>query len=205
VIAYAMQGIALALPATLMPGPLMAFLLAASLRSGWKRTLPAALAPLASDGPIIALVLVILTRTPQTLLDLLRAAGGLFLLYLATGVLREWRARRPDLEPAPGSVRRTFLQAVLMNVLNPNPYLFWSVVMGPIVISAWRETPRNGIVFLAAFYATFVVGLATLIVLFGTVGRLDPRVRRALAAVSGSVLAGFGIYQLILAAGRLLG
>lgn len=47
---YLLQGATLALPATLMPGPFQAFLISCSLRSGWKRTLPAAFAPLATDS-----------------------------------------------------------------------------------------------------------------------------------------------------------
>jgi len=80
---YFFQGAALAMSATIMPGPFQAFLLSKALQNGWKRTLPAAFAPLVTDGPIIALVLLILTRMPPRLIDLLHLAGGLFILYIA--------------------------------------------------------------------------------------------------------------------------
>ncbi|HDZ24803.1 MAG TPA: lysine transporter LysE, partial [Desulfobacteraceae bacterium] len=62
---YALQGATLALAATLIPGPFQAFLVSYALRNGWKRTLPAAFAPLISDGPVIFLVLFVLVKTPK--------------------------------------------------------------------------------------------------------------------------------------------
>ena len=55
-----------AFAAALQPGPLQAYLLASVAQRGWKRTLPAALSPLLSDGPIILVVLLVLTRLPDS-------------------------------------------------------------------------------------------------------------------------------------------
>jgi len=49
---YVLQGAALALSATIMPGPFQAFLLSKALRNRWRRTLPAAFAPIATAGKI---------------------------------------------------------------------------------------------------------------------------------------------------------
>ena len=46
---------AVAFAAAIQPGPLQAFLLARVAAAGWKRTLPAVLAPLLSDIPIATL------------------------------------------------------------------------------------------------------------------------------------------------------
>ncbi|NJN98663.1 MAG: LysE family transporter [Anaerolineales bacterium] len=80
-----MQGLTLGLSATAAPGPFQAFLLGQALKHGWKQTLPATLAPLVSDGPIIFLVLLVLTQTPLWFLNGLQIVGGLFVLYLAKG------------------------------------------------------------------------------------------------------------------------
>ena len=45
---YFLQGATLAISAAIMPGPYQAYLLSQALRHGWKRTLPAAFAPLAT-------------------------------------------------------------------------------------------------------------------------------------------------------------
>jgi len=70
-------GAGLAFAAVVQPGPLQAFLLSRAATDGWKRTLPAAFAPLLSDGPIALLALVVLSRFPLAAQNLLRAAGGL--------------------------------------------------------------------------------------------------------------------------------
>ncbi len=80
---YLLQGLTLGLSAAATPGPFQAFLLSQSARIGWRRTLPAACSPLLSDGPIIVLVMLILTSMPGLFLEALRFGGGLFLLYLA--------------------------------------------------------------------------------------------------------------------------
>ena len=61
---YLLQGIGLGLAAVLRPGPFQAHLISQSLSNGWRRTLPAALAPLISDGPIIIVCLLVLRQVP---------------------------------------------------------------------------------------------------------------------------------------------
>ena len=180
-----------------MPGPFQAYLLSQALKSGWKRTLPAALAPLVTDGPIIAIVLLVLTQMPQCFLDIIRIVGGLFILYLARGVFLDLRnaasiSRLPD-----NAASQSFINAVFMNLLNPNPYIFWGVVAGPILLSGWRETPGLGISFLLGFYGTFVCSLATLILAFSTAGRMSVKINRFLSLVAGSGLLAFGVYQIV--------
>ena len=70
---------------SIQPGPFQAFLLSLVARYGWRRAMPAVLAPLVSDPPIVAIVLLVLTRLPEQFLAALRVAGGLFLLFLAWG------------------------------------------------------------------------------------------------------------------------
>ncbi len=194
-IIYLLQGATLALSAAIMPGPFQAFLLSRALRHGWRRTLPAALAPLVTDGPIISLVLFVLTRTPQEFLDILRIAGGLFILYLARGIFLTLRQADKMLAPPAGAGRQAFLHALMMNFLNPNPYIFWSVVAGPIVLTGWRTSPALGITFLAGFYGTFVSSLVVLIILFASAGKLGPRTTKILACMAALALVAFGIYQ----------
>jgi threonine/homoserine/homoserine lactone efflux protein len=195
-ILYFLQGAALSLPAAIMPGPFQAFLISQALKNGWKRTLPAVLAPLVTDGPIIALVLFILTQTPQWFLDILRIAGGFFIIYLSRGVFVALKTPGPALEPSGHAARQTLLNAIVLNFLNPNPYIFWSVVAGPIMLSGWRESAKLGITFIVGFYGTFVCILVALIVVFATAGRLNPQVNRILTVITAVALAAFGVYQI---------
>ena len=63
-IAYLLLGATYAFAAAAQPGPFQTFLISRAVSQGWRRTLPAALAPLVSDGPIIVLALLVLTQVP---------------------------------------------------------------------------------------------------------------------------------------------
>jgi len=139
---YIIQGIGYGFAAAVQPGPLQTYLIAQTLSKGWKMTLPAALAPLISDGPIIAFCLLILSQVPLWLQRFLYIAGGLF------------------------------------------------------VLAGWRETPINGVGFLAGFYVTMILSLGTLIIVFGSTRQLGPRVKRALLGISAVALFCFGLIQL---------
>jgi threonine/homoserine/homoserine lactone efflux protein len=194
---YLIIGGGFAFAAAVQPGPLMAFLLSSVVRSGWRHTLPAALSPLISDGPVALLVLLVLSRITEGMMRILMAAGGAFLLYLAWGSFRQWRRGVSEAEAPGRSPPRTMLQAAMVNILNPNPYIGWSLVLGPAAIKAWHETPANAVALIVSFYAVIVVSLVCIIVLFGTTGFLGPRGRRALVLVSSLVLAALGVYRIV--------
>ncbi len=195
-----MIGSGFAFAAAVQPGPLQAFLLARVTASGWRRTLPAAFAPLLSDGPIAVLALLVLGRMSGGLLHVLRAAGGLLLLYLAWGAYRQWRGPDEAGVTLADQTPRTLLQAALVNLLNPNPYLGWALVLGPTAAAAWRVAPHNAVALVAAFYVTMVVSLAALIAAMGSARLLGPRGQHALLLTSALLLAGIGVYQLALSA-----
>jgi len=200
-LSYLLFGSGFALAAVLQPGPLQAFLASRVAASGWRRTLPACLAPLLSDIPIALLALLVLRELPPLFQELLRAAGGLLLLYLAWIAYRQWRS--PSEAVVSGSAPRTFLEATLVNLLNPHPYIGWTLVLGPSLIAAWNEHGTYAVALVVAFYGTLVVGLAAFILLVGTARFLGPRGQRALVGVSAALLAALGIYLLAVAVGGL--
>jgi threonine/homoserine/homoserine lactone efflux protein len=193
---YLLQGIGCGFAAAVQPGPFQTYLISQTLKNGWRRTLPAALAPLVSDGPILALVLLVLSQMPVWLTRFLYIAGGCFILYLAVGAFRAWRGFVMASPVATESSQQSVFKAAMMNALNPNPYIYWSLVTGPILIAGWRETPFNGMGFLLGFYVTIVSTMAGTIALFGLARQLGPRVNRALLGISAVALACFGLYQL---------
>ncbi len=195
---YLFVGCGFAVAAALQPGPLQAFLFSRAARSGWARTMPAAFAPLVSDVPVAALVLLVLVRVPHAVQALLQAAGGILLLYLATAAYRDWRrdADAPQHDEH-ASAPRTLGQAVAINIFNPNPYLGWSLVLGPLVMRAWRDAPSYAVIFVVAFYGTMVAMLALTVIAFSATRLFSPRVQRALVIASAVLLAMIGIVQLV--------
>jgi threonine/homoserine/homoserine lactone efflux protein len=196
VLIYLLQGIGYGFAAAVQPGPFQTYIISQTLSKGWRRTLPAALAPLISDAPIIAFVLMVLRQVPAWLQRFLYIAGGLFILYLAFNACVTWRDWHKASRATEPPSQQNVLRAAMMNLLSPGPYLFWSLVTGPILLTGWRETPANGIGLLVGFYAAMVTCLAGIILLFGTARQLGPKVNRALLGTSALGLACFGLYQL---------
>jgi threonine/homoserine/homoserine lactone efflux protein len=80
----------------------------------------------------------------------------------------------------------------MMNLLNPNPYIFWSFVSGPILINAIAQSWYHAIAFLFGFYGVFMLTMVAFIVLFQQTRRLGPRTVKAIQLLSIIILAVFG-------------
>ena len=189
-------GCGFAFAAAVQPGPLQAFLLSSVSQNGWKRTLPASFSPLLSDGPIALFVLLLLNQISTAMYGILQAAGGFLLLYFAWTSYRQWKRYSVIVPDNHGLMPRTLIQESMVNILNPNPYLGWSLVLGPAFLAAWQKSPIHAFTLIIAFYATMVVVLACIIFLFGTTRFLSPAGRRILILVSAIILAAMGTYQL---------
>ena len=199
---YLFIGCGFAFAAAIQPGPLQAFLLSSVVQKGWQRTLPASFAPLLSDGPIALLVLLVLNRIPETMSRILQASGGIFLIYLAWASYKQWKQQITTEPNTNDSAPRTLVQATTINLLNPNPYIGWSLVLGPAVLAAWHQNSINAVVLIIAFYTTMVIVLACTIFLFGTTRFLGSSGRRTLILISAVTLAVLGTYQLVAALQR---
>ncbi len=194
ILTFLLQGLFLGLSAAATPGPFQIFMISQSLNIGWRRTLPAVLAPLLSDGPIILLMTVALVHLPPGVLNLIRIVGGLYVLYLGWKAIQSYRYFQlvvPDDE-----TRKTVWQAIVTNLLSPGPYIFWSMLAGPVLVRGWQEDPAYGLIFLFGFYLAMIGGSALLVVVFGAARQLGPRLNRALIGLAGLALIGFGLYQL---------
>jgi threonine/homoserine/homoserine lactone efflux protein len=195
-ITYLLIGFTYAFAASIQPGPLQAFIISQTLKNGWKKTIPAAFAPVLSDIPIIILVLLILSNVPHGLLRFLQIGGGLLLLYLAynsyKNVMQFEKLNTHD------EIKNdnTLFKAVLVNTINPNPYLGWSLVMGPLFIKGYHESPVNGFALIGGFYITIIICQMGIIILFGMARNLGPKIARISLGIASAGLAAFGIFLL---------
>jgi threonine/homoserine/homoserine lactone efflux protein len=189
-------GTSFAFAAAVQPGPLQAYLIAQTVTNGFRRTVPATFAPLLSDIPIATLVLLVLTNIPLQFVLVLQFIGGAFLLYLAWGAYRSFRNYQHSLSTPLMSRSQTFFKGVLVNLLNPNAYLGWAFVMGPLVAGAWRQAPVNSLVVIAAFYVTMISANIVILALFARARAVGPRVARTLVGLSAVALGAFGLYQI---------
>lgn len=195
---YLLQGLTLGFTASVSPGPFLAFMLSQTLANGWRRTLWLALAPFVTDGPIIALCLLVLTQMPDWFVRVLEVAGGLLLIYLAKGA---WDVYRKSLQPTPTvettpSDKAGFTKAIAMNAVSPGPYLFWGTVGGPLLIESWHKSVGQAASFVVGFYLTLIGGIVGYVILFAVASRIDPRITRALNFISALMLLLFGLYRI---------
>lgn len=203
---YLLQGLGYGGAAAAQPGPFQAYLLSQTLKNGLRSTLVAALAPLMSDGPIVLLVLLVLTQMPDWFVAALRFGGGFFLLFLAYRAYRAASVMAVDTAVSlpPTEKRQSIREAALMNMLSPNAYIFWSTIAGPIFLEGWRQAPTHGLAFMIGFYGALIGGFMSFVVLFGVLGQASPKLNRVLGFVSAVALFGFGLYQIWLGAQRFL-
>jgi threonine/homoserine/homoserine lactone efflux protein len=193
---YLFLGITYAFAAAVQPGPFQTYLISQTLNDGWIKTFPAAFAPLISDVPIIALVVLILSNIPGWFSQSLQFFGGLYLLYLAFGTFKNWKNYyKRDIFHSHSS-QQTVLKAALVNFLNPNPYLAWSLIMGPLLIKGWQQNPSIGLALLIGFYATLIIVTLGIMLLFAAAKSLGHRVSRTLIGISGLAMTGFGLYEI---------
>ncbi|MGE5496666.1 MAG: LysE family translocator [Syntrophothermus sp.] len=197
-IQYLILGITFAFAAAVQPGPFQSYLISQSLSKGWRRTFVSAFAPLFSDGPIIILTLFILTRMPHWLISVLQLSGGAFLFYLAFESFKTWKKYDPNNQLTPEPDNRPLWKAVMVNLLNPNPYLGWSLVMGPLLLKGWRENPAYAVSLLTGFYTTIILGSFTIVLIFSAARTLGPRLNRTLLGLSVITIAGFGCFELFM-------
>jgi threonine/homoserine/homoserine lactone efflux protein len=192
-----LQGAGLGLTACISPGPLLVYLITQSLSGGWKRGAIVAFAPLISDAPIIIAILLLLNRLPPLFLRLISIVGGIFIFYLAWGLWQKWRLDKQFIPDLGSTVHLNLGRAVLMNYLSPGPYMFWTLVNGPLLLRALHQSILHGIVFLVSFYGIFIGGMLVLAGIFAQARRLGPRLVRALLLVSIVILILFGASLLV--------
>ncbi len=178
-----------------MPGPFQAFLIETAARRGHRAAALAALAPLLSDGPIILIATLLLSRLPDWTLPLLRLVGGAYVLYLGLAAFVAWRQEqgRPDATKTCSRPGASAIQAATINLLSPGVYLYWGTVSGPLLVEGWRHRPLSGVAFLALFYGVMLLASQALVLAMAKLAALSDRLTRAIQAASILLMWAFAV------------
>jgi len=147
-------GTTLGLSAGFAPGPLLTLVLSETLQYGVKAGIKVAVAPILTDLPIILLTLFILAKLSyfQTALGLIALGGGCFIIYLGYTNLRIKDVTIDLTDIKPISLRK----GILVNAMNPHPYLFWLTVGAPLTMKAMQQGALTVTVFIGSFYLCLV-------------------------------------------------
>ena len=148
------SGVLLGLSCGLAPGPLLALVLAQTLRHGAREGCKIALTPLVTDAPIIVVALVLAAKLAalRPLLGIVSIAGGAFVLYLAWENFSPVRLHGE----APAARPRSWLKGILTNLLSPHPWLFWLTVGAATLAKAIAQSWLVAVAFLFGFYLLLV-------------------------------------------------
>ncbi len=192
------QGISIAFAAGAQPGPFTTFLIGRTLAQGWRKSIILVLTPLVTDVPIIVLALIILKQFPPELIRLVQLVGGLYLLWIAYGSWKQFRAGtisfKADDSSAGVSQQKLLMQGAVMGWLSPGPYIFWATLNGPLLVRGLNESVLSGVGFLLGFYGTFIGILSLYVLVFDRLRRIDERVTRGIIVVTLIVMVVFGFW-----------
>lgn len=193
---FIIPAISLGLSAAALPGPLQAYLANITLLYGWRRAAFILLAPIITDTPIVIVVVFLLGQLPEGVIPIIRLTGGILLLWIAWGAWQGWK--RGDSiggdggAPSDGRVRAILGTAILMNLLSPGPYLFWTTVNGPLLREALAISVLHGAAFVLSFYGVFLGGWLLLSISLDRLGQLNARLTRLFLLAMIILLVWFG-------------
>lgn len=190
-----------------VPGPGMMFLLAHGMVGGRRAGITAALG--LATGTVLhtvaaALGLSALLNAAPFALDVVRIGGAIFLLYLAADSLRSARKRnteltddvRASIAARDGSLKRTYLSAILNNLANPKVVLFFlAFVPQFITAGGWPVSIQilvlGGLLIVLGFVMDGAIGLAA--GTFSAALRARPSIQQWLQRVSAAIFGGLAV------------
>ncbi|MED5398068.1 MAG: LysE family translocator [Candidatus Thermoplasmatota archaeon] len=185
-------GVALGIIEGIKPGPLLTMVIRESLSKGLKAGMWTAAAPIFTDGPLIIVSLFFagwMATEPSVLLTI-SALGALFLTKMG---LECFSLELPD-PGMEGDASGSFKRGVLTNLLNPNVYVFWFLIGGPLMASASEQEPVAPVIYAIAFLLTIILVKASIAWIFVGGGTwLSPRRYRIAMVICGLAMLGFAV------------
>ena len=203
ILGLAIAGATLGIVEGIKPGPLLTMVIRETLSGGLRAGLWTAAAPIFTDGPLVIFSLFAaawIATNPSALL-VITLAGAIFLAqmgYECFGL--EPPTLDEDAPPPTGS----FLRGVITNLLNPNVYVFWFLIGGPLMASAADEEILAPIAYAITFLVTIMLTKAAIAyAIHRASGNISATVYRRLLTICGIVMIGFSLYYAMQAYGLL--
>lgn len=190
---FLLKGLALGFGNGIAPGPFLALVIAASLRGGFRNGAVLALSPLITDLPIIAASMLVLAQLASPIIGGLSMVGALVLGWYAYEAFRDARStslselRSGAFQAQPA--RHALREGIVANAVNPNPWMFWITVGGPLLSEAWSQSPLSAAAFVVPFYGLLIGSKVAVAAALGAGRtRLSDRGYRVLLSSAGLLL-----------------
>jgi len=148
------MGAIFGITAGISPGPLLTLVITETLTHNKTEGIKVAMAPLITDFPIIALAFLVFTRISElnVLMSLISFLGGIFLIYLGYEC---FKTKGLDVDNQKNK-HKSLLKGVIVNILNPHPYLFWITVGTPIALKAYQLSLTAAVLYFLSFYSLLI-------------------------------------------------
>ncbi len=132
----------------------MTLVISETLKNNRKEGMKVAIVPLITDIPIVLITILIISKLSSfnLILGSISILGSIFVGYLA---YENISLKEIKLKPFEKST--SFRKGIIVNFLNPNPYIFWFTVGAPLVVKALDVNVYAAASFIAGFYI-FLVG-----------------------------------------------
>ena len=165
VIGLALAGITLGVVEGVKPGPLLTTVIKETLTNGFKGGIRAASAPFFTDGPLIIFSIFMASYiADQPLLFCgIAVLGAIFLTRMG---MECFNPVIPDIDATDVDLTQSLKKGILTNLLNPNAYIFWLLIGGPLMATAADSEPTAPFAYAISFLVSIVLVKITIAYLF---------------------------------------
>ena len=140
VLGLAIAGITLGVVEGVKPGPLLTTVIKETLTSGFRGGIRAASAPIFTDGPLIIFSIFMAgwIATQPLVFCGISILGAIFLTKMG---IECFYPEIPDIDSSDVDLSKSLKRGILTNLLNPNAYIFWLLVGGPLMATVADTAP----------------------------------------------------------------
>tara|TARA_B100000965_G_scaffold17601_1_gene13246 strand:- start:37909 stop:38544 length:636 start_codon:yes stop_codon:yes gene_type:complete len=173
------------------PGPLLTMVIRETLSGGLRAGVRTAAAPIFTDGPLVIVSLLAAgwISTQPTILIAISILGAGYLLKMG---LECFTIEPPPSDLAGIDVSDSFKRGILTNLLNPNVYIFWFLIGGPLMASVADEEPLAPVAYALTFLVSIIMVKSLIALAFDrTRGNLSHRTYKAVLSLCGLAMIAF--------------
>ena len=156
VLGLALAGITLGIVEGVKPGPLLTTVLKETLTSGFRGGMRAASAPIFTDGPLILFSIYLaswIANQPLVFCGI-SIVGAIFLSRMG---IECFNPEIPDIDSTDIDLSKSLKKGILTNLLNPNAYIFWLLIGGPLMATAADTEPVAPFAYAISFIFSIVI------------------------------------------------
>ena len=151
VLGLTIAGITLGIVEGLKPGPLLTTVIKETLTNGFRGGIRAASAPFFTDGPLILFSIFI------------AVLGAIFLTRMG---MECFNPEIPDIDPTDVDLTQSLKKGIITNLLNPNAYIFWLLIGGPLMATVADSEPIAPFAYAISFLVSIVLVKITIAYFF---------------------------------------